>query len=133
MMRIACLLIALLLPLSAGAQQNRGLLIPPAQRSALLMEGKQTLTQKILVRPGATLHSAPDAAGARPIPGFTLFHVYARQNGWIEVGPDAQGATVGWMREERSVAWRQTMVLSFTNPAGRDRTLSSLNATRCAA
>ncbi len=123
MMRIACLLIALLLPLSAGAQQNRGLLIPPAQRSALLMEGKQTLTQKILVRPGATLHSAPDAAGARPIPGFTLFHVYARQNGWIEVGPDAQGATVGWMREERSVAWRQTMVLSFTNPAGRDRTL----------
>ncbi|WP_431282632.1 vWA domain-containing protein [Humitalea sp. 24SJ18S-53] len=121
MMRIALLLMALALP--ATAQQSRGIIVPPAQRSALIMEGKQTLTQKVLVRPGATLHTAPDAANGRPIPGFTLFHVYARQNGWIEVGPDAQGPTVGWMREERSVAWRQTMVLSFTNPAGRDRTM----------
>lgn len=125
MIRFLCLL--LLLPGIALAQ-GRGLRIPDApppagQRSALIMEGKQTLTQKVLVRPGATLHSRPDAPDGRPVPGFTLFHVYARQNGWIEVGPDAQGATLGWMKEEGTVAWRQTMVLAFTNPAGRERTM----------
>ncbi len=127
MMRITRLLMPMALALSlspaAIAQQNLAIRAPQAPRSALLMDGKQTLTQKVLVRPGATLHTLPEAADGRPIPGFTLYHVYARRDGWIEVGPDAQGAPIGWMREERSVAWRQTMVLSFTNPVGRDRTM----------
>ncbi len=111
---LACLVLA---PVHAGAQPRR----------ALLIEGKQTLTQKVLTRPGATLHATPGAAASRPAPGFTLYHVYARQGSgaeaWIEVGRDAQGPTEGWIREERSVPWNQTMVLSFTNPAGRERTM----------
>jgi hypothetical protein len=113
---LACLILA---PIQADAQGSA--------RRALLIEGKQTLTQKVLTRPGATLHATPGAAASRPVPGFTLFHVYARQgsgaDAWIEVGRDAQGTTEGWMREERSVPWNQTMVLSFTNPAGRERTM----------
>jgi hypothetical protein len=123
MMRRILLLLATLalLPGLAVAQA------PTGQRRALLMEGKQTLTQKVLTRPGATLHATPGAAQSRPVPGFTLFHVYARQGSgaeaWIEVGRDAQGPTEGWMREERALPWAQTMVLAFTNPAGRERTM----------
>lgn len=120
MRRLLPLLAALLiLPWPSEAQAP--------QRRALLMEGKQTLTQKVLTRPGATLHASPGAAQSRPVPGFTLFHVYARQgsgaDAWIEVGREPQGATEGWIREERAVPWAQTMVLAFTNPAGRERTM----------
>jgi hypothetical protein len=119
MRRLALLLAGVMLAAPAFAQ--------PAGRSALLMEGKRTLTQKVLTRPGATLHATPGAATSTPVPGFTLFHVYARQgsgaDAWIEVGRDARGATLGWMREERAVPWNQTMVLAFTNPAGRERTM----------
>jgi hypothetical protein len=118
---LACLLALLLLPGLGLAQA------PAGARRALLMEGKQTLTQKVLTRPGATLHASPGAASGTPVPGFTLFHVYARQGSgaeaWIEVGRDAQGTTEGWMREERALPWGQTMVLAFTNPAGRERTM----------
>ncbi len=120
MRRLALLLLGLALLLGTAAAQQ-------AARRALLIEGKQTLTQKVLARPGATLHATPGAAQGSPVPGFTLFHVYARQgsgaDAWIEVGRDAQGTTEGWMREERSLPWNQTMVLAFTNPAGRERTM----------
>ena len=126
MRRLLALLAAafLLLPTLAMAQ---GIATPPQSRRALLIEGKQTLTQKVLTRPGATLHAQPGAGEGQAVPGFTLFHVYARQGmgteEWIEVGRDAQGATAGWMRAERAVPWNQTMVLAFTNPAGRERTM----------
>ncbi len=119
-MRRLLVLLALLvlMPLTGQAQPTR---------RALLMEGKQTLTQKVLTRPGATLHAQPEEGAGRPVPGFTLFHIYARRgraaDAWIEVGRDAQGQTEGWIREERTLPWRQTMVLAFTNPAGRDRTM----------
>ena len=68
MRRLALLLLGLaLLPGTAAAQQ--------AARRALLIEGTQTLTQKVLARPGATLHATPGAAQGSPVPGFTLFHV----------------------------------------------------------
>ncbi|NGM20301.1 VWA domain-containing protein [Roseomonas stagni] len=121
MMRFLALIFAAFIALPALAQA------PTGARRALLMEGKQTLTQKVLTRPGATLHATPGAGTGTPVPGFTLFHVYARQGSgaeaWIEVGRDATGTTEGWMREERALPWGQTMVLAFTNPAGRERTM----------
>ncbi|WP_203076641.1 vWA domain-containing protein [Falsiroseomonas ponticola] len=121
MMRFLALILAAFIAMPALAQA------PAGARRALLMEGKQTLTQKVLTRPGATLHATPGAGAGTPVPGFTLFHVYARQGSgaeaWIEVGRDATGATEGWMREERALPWGQTMVLAFTNPAGRERTM----------
>jgi serine/threonine-protein kinase PpkA len=121
MMRFLALILAALIAFPAMAQA------PAGARRALLMEGKQTLTQKVLTRPGATLHATPGATASTPVPGFTLFHVFARQGSgaeaWIEVGRDATGTTEGWMREERSLPWGQTMVLAFTNPAGRERTM----------
>jgi hypothetical protein len=90
------------------------------RRTPLLLEGAQTLTQRVIVRPGATLHPRPDAASPRPIPGFSVLHVYARAGEWIEVGREANRAD-GWVREAQTIPWRHTMVAAFTNPAGRER------------
>ncbi|MCA3285451.1 MAG: VWA domain-containing protein [Roseomonas sp.] len=99
-----------------------------AARQPLLMEGRATLFQRVILRPGARLTERPDAnAPSQPTPGFGVFYVYARQgsgtDGWLEIGAAQDGRTQGWVRAERTMDWKQTMVLAFNNPAGRDRAM----------
>jgi serine/threonine-protein kinase PpkA len=99
-----------------------------AARQPLLMEGRATLFQRVILRPGARLAERPDAnAPFQPTPGFGVFYVYARQgsgaDGWLEIGAAQDGRTQGWVRAERTMDWKQTMVLAFNNPAGRDRAM----------
>lgn len=103
---------------------------PPAMaqdRVPLLMEGKQTLYERVLARPGAVLkRQAGDGPGAQQ-PAMTRFYVYARTDvggaEWLEVGLTAKGRTDGWMRADQTLPWKQQLALAFTNPAGRDRAL----------
>lgn len=109
------------LPLTPAASQQ-------APRQPLLMEGRATLFQRVILRPGARLAERPDAnAPSQPTPGFGVFYVYARQgsgaDGWLEIGTAQDGRTQGWVRAERAIDWKQTMVLAFNNPAGRDRAI----------
>lgn len=104
----------------AGTQQQ--------QRRPLLMEGRQTLFQRVILRPGAAISARPEAgAPSRPAPGFGVFYVYARQGGgadaWLEIGAAQDGRTEGWVPAARALEWRQTMVLAFNNPAGRERAM----------
>lgn len=99
-----------------------------AERRPLLMEGRTTLYQRVILRPGATILERPEAsAPSRPTPGFGVFYVYARQggasDGWLEIGAAQDGRTQGWVKAERAIDWKQTMVLAFNNPAGRDRAM----------
>jgi hypothetical protein len=99
-----------------------------AARQPLLMEGRSALFQRVILRPGARLAEGPDAnAPAQPTPGFGVFYVYARQgsgaDAWLEIGAAQDGRTQGWVRAERTIDWKQTMVLAFNNPAGRDRAM----------
>ncbi|MCA3339240.1 MAG: VWA domain-containing protein [Roseomonas sp.] len=99
-----------------------------AARQPLLMEGRATLFQRVILRPGARLAERPDAnAPSQPTPGFGVFYVYARQgsgaDGWLEIGAAQDGRTQGWVPAERTIDWKQTMVLAFNNPAGRDRAM----------
>jgi hypothetical protein len=99
-----------------------------AARQPLLMEGRATLFQRVILRPGARLAERPDAnAPSQPTPGFGVFYVYARQgsgaDSWLEIGAAQDGRTQGWVRAERTMDWKQTMVLAFNNPAGRDRAM----------
>ena len=103
------------LPVAAQAQR--------AARQPLLIPGKTTLFQRVIMRPGATLHAQPNAPQGRAVAGFTVAHVYARRDGWIEIGREADGRTEGWVREDRAIDWRHTMIGAFTNPAGRERTM----------
>ncbi|MAB12709.1 vWA domain-containing protein [Parvibaculum sp.] len=101
-----------------------------AQQTPLLMEGKKTLYQRVLVRPGTPLvdapgHSAP--ANAEPLPPLTLLYVYKRIDyhgkEWLEVAHANQGPTNGWVAADRTIDWKQSLVLEFTNPANRERSL----------
>lgn len=112
------LLAFLLLPVLAHAQA--------APRTPLLVEGKQSLYQRVIARPGATLSSRPDGQGAHPVPGFTVYYVYARPPGdaaRIEVGRTADGHPEGWLEGAKAIEWKHAMVAAFTSPAGRQPVL----------
>ena len=93
----------------------------------LLMDGKETLFQRILTRPGAQLVEQPGTAKGTPQPAFSRFYVYERKElqgkEWLLVGSDSHGKSDGWINSERTLPWKQQIALAFTNPANRDRTL----------
>ncbi|GAB3129163.1 vWA domain-containing protein [Novispirillum itersonii] len=117
----ACLMAAVLL---AGAWNISS---AEAARAPLLMEGKKTLYQRVLTRPGAQLVKDPAGTAGKPQPALTRLYVYGRvqKNGadWLEVGLTAKGQTDGWIAADYTLPWKQQMTLAFTNPAGRDRSL----------
>ena len=100
-------------------------LLAQAARTPMLMPGKQSLFQRVIVRPGTTMSARADGANARPVPGFTVFYVYARPAGGerIEVGRAADGRAEGWIPAEKAIDWKHTMIAAFTNPAGRQPVL----------
>jgi len=111
MIRLAALLMALLWCIPALAQE----------RTPLLMEGKKSLYQRVLSRPGATLTAAPTGAAGAAVPAFTPFYVYARKDGWLELGKASRGKPDGWLKDDQTIAWKQTLTASFPNPSGRER------------
>jgi len=99
-------------------------------RSPLLMEGKSSLYQRVLTRPGTPLVENPGEeadSNAEPLPPLTPLYVYKsveiNDRTWLEVGRANQGPTDGWLIADRTVPWKQAMTLAFTNPAGREQTL----------
>jgi serine/threonine-protein kinase PpkA len=91
------------------------------QRRPLLIEGKQNLYQRVIARPGAQMTAEPRPGAGTAVPGFSVFYVYERKDGFALVGSGSDGQTAGWLPVERVIDWKQTMVLAFTNPAGRER------------
>ncbi|MEM7318382.1 MAG: vWA domain-containing protein [Pseudomonadota bacterium] len=89
----------------------------------LLQEGRQTVYQRVLTRPGALMYSEPDGQVTRQYPAFQPLYVYARQGAWLQVGPSVSRGPEAWIREDDSVAWKQNIVAAFTNAAGRERQL----------
>ncbi|MCC7281723.1 MAG: VWA domain-containing protein [Acetobacteraceae bacterium] len=106
----ALLCLCVLLPLADGHAQAR---------QPLTVPGKQSLYQRVITRPGAELARQPGAAG-QPVPGFSVFYVYARQGNAIEVGEAADGRIAGFIPADKAIDWRHTMIAAFTNPAGRE-------------
>lgn len=100
----------------------------PTDRSPLLQEGKKTLFQRVLTRPGAMLTEQPGGDAGRPVDAFSRFYVYTEteRDGqrWLEVGVDTKGTISGWLRAGDTVLWNQQIALAFTNPgAARERAL----------
>ena len=52
----------------------------------LLVEGKQSVYQRVLTRPGAERFQAVDAAPEDAYPAFQPLYVYGEQAGWYQVG-----------------------------------------------
>ncbi len=108
---------------------SAGLVIPvvAAGEKPLLMEGKQTLYQRVLVKPGAKLATEPGGQGERETVPFTVYYVYERKSvdgkPWVKLGADSFGATDGWARGDVLVPWNQTLTVSFRDPAKGSRVL----------
>ena len=139
-MRLAALGLLLILGLSPQARaqvQTHGVetrSLPPAsqipqQTRPLLMQGKHSLYQRILARPGAVLQTRPQASDqGKPAAPFRMFYVYARQQGadgqtWLRVGSDTRGELDGWLPEQRTLEWNQALTVAFREPLGHDRVM----------
>lgn len=115
------------LALAAGSST---LACPPlwAQAKApLLMDGKKTLFQKVLTRPGAQLAVKAGDATGKPVEPFSVYFVYERAEAggkpWLLVGAGSDGRTQGWIAESGTVPWRHMITLSFAVPTNRERVL----------
>ncbi len=101
----------------------------------LLQEGKKSLYQRVISHPGARLVAAPASAQVvrETVVPFTVFYVYARSNGWVQVGAGTSKPQ-GWLEESRTTAWNQALTLLFTPRTSRapvlffktDKALSAL-------
>ncbi len=98
-----------------------------AAKKPLLMEGKQTLYQRILTTPHAQLVETVGSASGEEIATFSVYYIYEKKEksgaAWLKVGTSTNGTIAGWMKEDFTVPWKQQIVLTFSNPAGRERSL----------
>lgn len=96
-------------------------------KAPLLIEGKKTLFQKVLTRPGAQLCTKAGDATGKPIEPFAAFFVYERADAggkpWLLVGAGSDGKTAGWLAAEATVPWKHMITLSFAVPTNRERVL----------
>ncbi|UXN02904.1 vWA domain-containing protein [Bartonella sp. HY406] len=120
---VGLVLVSLLVAILSLTQVNA----QNADREALKQEGRQTLYQRIVTKPGAILlpqSNSPDSAG-KPLPAFEIYYVFARQNGVLEVAGNSRGATQGWIKQEFAVDWKHSIVAAFNNrvEVGRQRQL----------
>jgi hypothetical protein len=101
---------------------------PPARAQdapprPLLMEGKTTIFQRVLTRPGASLYAEADGPAAEALAAFQPYYVFRREGDWIEAGPSIGGGPAGWLMASEVVEWKQNIVAAFNNPSQRERTL----------
>jgi hypothetical protein len=103
---------------------------PAQERKPLLMEGKKTLYQRVLTRPGTKVvkEPLPDAAVVNAdVTPFTVYYVYGRKRipggAMVEVGATLENGPIGWIDAKQAIEWKQALTVAFTNPADRKRVL----------
>lgn len=111
----------------AGLLCFAGGLSPPAHAAGderpLLAEGRKTVYQRVLTRPGAQIFPEPDGAASGVYPAFQPLYVYDARPGWRRVGRSVSSGGEAWVRDTDIVEWKQNIVAAFTNSAGRERQL----------
>ena len=96
-----------------------------AERAPLLQEGKKTLFQRVVVHPGASLLADAKADASvkeKDVKPFSVFYVYGRKDGFVEVGPSSNEAA-GWIKADLLTDWPQALTLLFTERSGREPVL----------
>lgn len=98
-----------------------------AAQQPLLIEGKKSLFQRVLAKPGAGLVTSPVDVEAKPVAPFSIYYVYARESlegrNWVEVGTDRHGTVIGWLPQEQIIDWNHGLTVAFRDPAGHDRVM----------
>ncbi|PWV62401.1 serine/threonine-protein kinase [Plasticicumulans acidivorans] len=91
----------------------------------LLMPGKKTLFQRVVVGPDASLYADPAREVLQErLPAFAVYYVYERRSEgnrqWLRVGAASDGHADGWIDAARAYDWKQTLTLKFMPRSGRD-------------
>ena len=94
-----------------------------ASRAPLIMEGKKTLFQRVLVRDGGPRYGGPGAKGTGKVEPLQALWVYARKGDWIEVGPNDKGTALFWLPKASVVDWKQNIVATFEGSSTLGRLL----------
>ncbi len=90
----------------------------------LLMEGKNTLYQRVLSVPDASLYQQADSKSqTSAVVPFSVLYVYQRQDGWLKVGLDSFGEIAGWIPERQTIVWNQALTVSFKDPQDTQRVM----------
>ncbi|MBQ4132462.1 MAG: VWA domain-containing protein [Desulfovibrionaceae bacterium] len=107
---------------SALAQDATGGSVAP-----LLMEGKKTLFQRVIVYPEARSFAAPGSGEGEPVKPFSVFYVYERKDaggeGWVKVSPSTRGEKLFWVPAAGTAPWNQALTLLFSERVNRDPVL----------
>ncbi|MEM7423241.1 MAG: vWA domain-containing protein [Pseudomonadota bacterium] len=90
-------------------------------RTPELVDGKTTVFQRILTKPGARLTEGPGGAEIRRMVPFQPYYIYGREGDSIEVGRSRRQGPEGWVSEDRTIRWDQNLVVAFASLAGRER------------
>lgn len=117
----------LLAGLSFGLLAMLGLAAPVAAqdggKAPLVMDGKTSLPQRVLVRDAADGFDAPQGSPVESVRPLQQLFVYARKDGWLEVGADDQGSRTFWLEEARVIDWKQNIVAALEVAPELERTL----------
>lgn len=107
-----------------------GLLHPLAEAAEkpLLMEGKQTLYQRVLIKPDTKLFQKADKAStSTDSAAFSVLYVYQRKTidgqPWLKLGSDIHGQVTGWVKADRTIPWNQGLTVSFKDTSEDNRVM----------
>ena len=97
---------------------------PGAAEKPLLMEGKNTLFQRVLSVPDARIYEGPDdSATSSPVVPFSVLYVYEKSGDWIKVGHNSFGETAGWVKNDKAIDWNQALTVSFKDSRDMQRVM----------
>lgn len=101
-----------------------GVAIPAiAQEKPLLIEGKEQLFQRVIMRETTKALDQPDGAKVQALRPLQPLYVYARDDGWLQVGHSETGGDLFWIPEKSAVEWNQNIVATIEPSENLDRLL----------
>ena len=106
--------LALAMPLASPAH---------AQEQPLLMDGKETLFQRVLVRERTIGRDGPDGAEVKQLAPLQPLYVYSREGDWLQVGLNDTGGPFVWMPASAATDWNQTIVATLESSENVGRLL----------
>ena len=111
------------LPAAAQAQDAQ-----QGNEKPLLLDGKKTLFQRVIVHPGTRAYAAPDSEAGEAVKPFSVYYVYERKDmgneSWLKVSPSTQGGPgMFWLPAAKTAAWNQALTLLFSERTNRSPVL----------
>lgn len=79
----------------------------------LLIEGKTSLYQRVLLREAVARHTAPDQPGETLLKPLQAFYVYAREGDWLRVASGEAGEDSFYIPAAAAIDWKQNIVATF--------------------